>query len=122
VKRLLFKDDLKQRQHNRDVELIRIQQQVELAKIEVNTRTSEVSARSSSQSSFVNESRSSKSFNFNLGLFSNKPEKLDAFLVRFETVATAYELPEPLHAIELAKCLSAESLQVAWTMNKSSLR
>jgi actin-related protein len=60
-----------------------------------------------SQSSIWNGKR----FDLGLGMFSNNPTELDAFLSRFEVVAKAYELPTKLWAIEFSKTLSGVSLE-----------
>jgi hypothetical protein len=59
---------------------------------------------------------------FNLGLskFSNQSMDLEAFLNRFELVATSYKLPKDLWPIELSKCLTGIALDTFDRLDNSS--
>ena len=61
-----------------------------------------------------------KRYNLGIGKFSNNEADLEAFISRFEVVAHAYNLPEHLYAIELAKSLEGVFLEVYETLAPES--
>ena len=118
-----FADELKQREHERNMDLNRLKQQRELAELESQLRRDEFASRVSSRTDLTTGSDSGKTdkkFNLNLGMFSNRVEDLEPFITRFENVAKAYQLPDRLYAVEFSKTLSAESLQVYETLSSES--
>ena len=118
-----FADDLKQREHERNMDLNRLKQQRELAELESQVRRDEFASRVSSRTDLSTGSdsgRTDKKFNLNLGMFSNRVEDLEPLITRFENVAKAYQLPDRLYAVEFSKTLSAESLQVYETLSSES--
>jgi hypothetical protein len=74
----------------------------------------ETSVRVTASSSSIEHeaTHSFRKYELGVGRFDNVSTSLEPFILKFEVVANAYKLPSELWSVELAKCLTDESLAV----------
>lgn len=103
-----------QLQNERDLAEQRIRSENERLQVESETRRK--MAESDSRTSTVDEDErlrcQIKNYNLGLSKFDNNSANLQSFLSRFEMLASTYEIPKKLWAIELSRSLEGISLQV----------
>src|SRR5664279_1263067 len=112
-----------QLEHEADLNAKRIELQRQTAQHETDMRRIEIESRAR-----VVETRDTRgegdhsSINFRkcelgLGRFVNVGDELEGFILKFETVARCYKLPQDLWSTEILKCLWGESLTVYETLS-----
>ena len=98
-----------QLQNEQELNHKRLENQLVIAETENTTKRREIDARAaastSSSSSIENEtSHNFRKYELGVGRFDNVSTSLEPFIMRFEVVANAYNLPDELWSVELAKC------------------
>ena len=112
--------------HALELEKLQKEQEFQLnckrMELENSLRQCEITCQNSS-TAVVQENTSNwmgNRFNLGLGKFNNQSMDLEAFLNRFELVATSYKLPKDLWPMELSKCLTGIALDTFDRLDNSS--
>jgi len=103
-----------QLQKEHDINQKKLDNQRFIAETENQTKRQEIEIRSNSSHSSIelDAGHSFRKYELGIGKFDNVSASLEPFLLKFEVVAKAYNLPTELWSVELAKCLTGDSLSV----------
>ena len=105
-----------QLQNEYDLNQKKIEYQRLCVETEAQTKRHEIETNvrvTASSSSIEHETTHSfRKYELGIGRFDNVSTSLEPFILKFEVVANAYKLPSELWSVELAKCLTDESLAV----------
>ena len=105
-----------QLQNEYDLNQKKIEYQRLCVETEAQTKRHEIETNvrvTASSSSIEHETTHSfRKYELGVGRFDNVSTSLEPFILKFEVVANAYKLPSELWSVELAKCLTDESLAV----------
>ena len=101
-------------QKEHDIDQRRLDNQRFITETENQTRRQEIEIRSNSSHSSIEHDAGHgfRKYELGIGKFDNVSTSLEPFLLKFEVVAKAYNLPAELWSVELAKCLTGDSLSV----------
>jgi RNase H-like domain found in reverse transcriptase/Reverse transcriptase (RNA-dependent DNA polymerase)/Integrase zinc binding domain/SCAN domain len=103
-----------QLQKEHDIDQRRLDNQRFIAETENQTKRQEIEIRSNASHGSIEHDtgHSFRKYELGIGKFDNVSTSLEPFLLKFEVVAKAYNLPAELWSVELAKCLTGDSLSV----------
>ena len=103
-----------QLQKEHDIDQKRLDNQRFITETENQTKRQEIEVRSNASRSSIEHDtgHSFRKYELGIGKFDNVGTSLEPFLLKFEVVAKAYNLPIELWSVELAKCLTGDSLSV----------